>query len=382
MVYSDQFFTPMRKCTKDLIKSYSLMIKSGMIQQLGSGLFSWLPLGMRVLNKIEAIVHKYHEKLGFNKCIAPNLHPAELWHESGRYDAYGPETLRVIDRHKKELILGPTAEEVFAHMIRDYTHLCKINPLKLYNIQWKYRDEIRPRFGIMRSREFLMSDAYSFHTNPEELADFYNELMNIYNEMFSEIGFESIPIQQHDTGAVGGSMSHEFFAISDTAENEISFIKDGAMVSARGTELGHIYDLGTKYSVPMKITLNNKPLYMGCYGVGVTRLVGALVEIYGDLEKNKILWPKNVAPFKMHIIGTNSDKSRQICSDIYNLMPNEIYYDNSSKSFGEKMAIADLIGAPIRIIAMNKELDANIIRVNNQEIVVNNDYLLKIMNFL
>jgi prolyl-tRNA synthetase len=408
MHLASKFFVPMRKdVSREFIKSHRLLLRCGMVMQLGSGLFCWLPLGMRVLDKIATIVHKWHEHIGFNRCCGSIAQPAELWRTSGRYDAYGAETMRVQDRHQKELILGPTAEEVFVEMVRQNTNSAKSFPIKLYNIQWKFRDEIRPRFGIMRCREFLMCDGYSFNLDERGMYDCYNEALAGYTNMFREMGFQPIPIQQNDTGPIGGSLSHEFFALSDTAENEIEFdpailnsstlnnpeiinyngkmvgnaqevsgssnkvienkqetIQSQAKIKGRGTELGHIYALGQQYSEPMGLKIGDSYPHMGCYGVGVSRLVGAALEVFGTESDSecKVEWPASIAPFKVYIGGS----SPEICSKLHAIDPNETYWNDRDVSFGEHRAIAGMIGAPYTIFIGDKKLGPDSIQINGK----------------
>ena len=369
MVLASKFFIPMRKSVpQDLIKSHRLLLRAGMVSQMGSGLFTWLPLGLRVLEKVKAIVRKHHNAMGFSECLAPVLHPSDLWVESGRNDVYGEEMMRLTDRHKRELILGPTAEEVFVDILRRNVVSANDLPINVYNIQDKFRDEIRPRFGLMRAREFLMSDAYSFHADEETAMEFYHEVHDGYIAMFGELGFTPIPILQSDTGEIGGKVSHEFFATSETGEVEISFnsAETGEMTTCRGIELGHIFLLGTKYTEAMSFQVDHASgkIYpqMGCYGVGVSRLVAAYLEIYG--KDDRIEWPESVAPFAAHIISTPT--SREFAEKLHVCAANEIYHDDTDASFGEKYSIADLIGAPTRIVVGNKEVSSGFALVNNK----------------
>lgn len=393
MILGSKFFAPMRKSVnQELTKSHQLLVKSGMISQLGAGLFSWLPLGMRVLNKVRDIVGWHHEQMGFNECCAPIAQPAELWMESGRYKSYGEETMRVIDRHNKELVLGPTAEEAFVDMVRQNTWSYKDLPVNIYNIQWKFRDEIRPRFGLMRCREFLMCDAYSFHADSEESEQFYNHALVEYLDMFRALGFVPIPIRQNDTGEIGGKTSHEFFAVAETGENNITFdeqwlnninpLDEGPKITRRAIELGHVFLLGTKYSEMMKLSFDlagrkGHP-FMGCYGTGVSRLVGAYAEIFG--WENGIRWPSSVAPFAVHIIGSPGDRSQEVCNKLHNIWEDETYYDDRKTSFGEKMVVADLVGAPIRVIAGDKEVATGSVLINQKLFSINEatNYILDV----
>lgn len=362
MVLSSKFFTPFkRNVSNDLVKSHQLMNKCALITRSGLGLFTWLPLGYRVLHKIERIVSRFHDKLSFNKCCAPILQPTELWNESNRYNAYGPETMRVHDRHGKELILGPTAEEMFVDAARQHVTSYKELPINLYNIQWKFRDEIRPRFGVIRSREFLMCDGYSFHLDEESAQEFYEEALLGYQEMFEALGFDCEPILQTDTGEIGGKISHEFFTVEDKSNEHNERI-----------ELGHIFLFGTKYSESMKFSVDYKGEklfpFMGSYGVGVSRLVASYAEIFG--HDHGVSWPEQVAPFYITLLGANEPQSLDICAKIHEIWPDEIYYEDKDISFGEKNVIAKLVGSPYVITAGKQELKNGYVKLNDEEIAV------------
>lgn len=352
MILGSKFFMPAKKEIKkdDSIKSHRIMIRAGMIEQISNGLYFFTPLGLRILNKVEHIVHKWHQRAYFNICLAPNLQPGSAWEESGRIQAYGKELMQFKDRHDRLLILGPTAEEIFAKVAKNYIVSERQLPLLVYNIQWKYRDEIRPRFGLVRCREFLMCDAYSFHFRQQDSVECYNNIIDIYLEMFKEMGLDPIPIQQKDTGPVGGSLSHEIFIESDEAEDLISFERNGVEMNSRGIEVAHVYYLGTKYSEPMQLKIGDRHLEMGCYGVGVSRTVASIIQIYGkeDAKSCSVFLPEQVAPFKIHLIA--SVEFQKLAEQIHDIDKENIYYDDTDKRIGEKFAIADLIGAPLRIV--------------------------------
>ena len=287
----------------------------------------------------------------------PILQPVSLWEESNRYHAYGQETMRLNDRHGRELILGPTAEEMFVDAIRQTVSSHKELPVNLYNIQWKFRDEVRPRFGVMRSREFLMCDGYSAHLTETDAEVFYQEALIGYKAMFDALGFDSEPVEQLDTGEIGGKISHEFFAKQSTVHNE-------------KIELGHIFLFGTKYSESMKFSVRyqDKDIFpfMGSYGVGVSRLIASYAEIFGD--ENGIKWPRDVAPFYITLIGSN--ESLDLCMKIHQLWHDEIYYDDTDRSFGEKLKVSQLIGSPYRIIAGAKEVKNGYVLLNEEQVPV------------
>ena len=348
MVLASKFFLPTKKQDQvpaDLKKAHKLMLRCGMISQIGSGLYFWLPLGKLLLDKISSVVHKYAKKMGFNDCLCTNLHPSELWKESKRYDVYGKEMMRLTDRHDKEIILGPTAEEPFLDIVRKFAKHAKDLPVNLYNIQSKFRDEIRPVGGLDRAREFIMFDGYSFHASEKESRDFYWHVSDGYKEMFKEISL-SPEIVEADTGEIGGDLSHEFLINGEF-------------------EVGHIFYLGTKYTEPMKLIIGGEPVQMGCYGIGVSRLASVATEVFGDAN-GKIHWPKSIAPFPLHVIAPS-----EACNLLEAKYP-EAYYEDRSLGFGEKLAIADLVGAPNRVILGERGLAEGFVEVNEQKIECNN----------
>ncbi|MDP6896211.1 MAG: proline--tRNA ligase, partial [Rhodospirillales bacterium] len=346
-----QYFLPTLKenPAEAEIVSHRLMLRAGMIRQSSAGIYSWLPMGLRVLRNIEQIVREEQNAIGCQEILMPTIQPADLWRESGRYDDYGPEMLRIKDRHERDMLYGPTNEEqiteIFAASARSYRDLPKL----MYHIQWKFRDEVRPRFGVMRGREFMMKDAYSFDLDAESARQSYNKMFVSYLRTYERMGLTAIPMAA-DTGPIGGDMSHEFLILADTGESEIACHKDfldrklsdtdidfesdlqpivdsytsqyaatdekreadaeaalgDDLVTARGIEVGHIFYFGTKYSKPLGARVTDADgqevhVEMGSYGIGVSRLAGAIIEASHD--DDGIIWPNNVAPFKAGLIN-------------------------------------------------------------------------------
>lgn len=373
------------------IASHRLMLRAGMITQVSSGIYSWLPLGLKVLKKIAHIVREEQERAQSLEVLMPTIQPAELWEKSGRYHNYGKEMLRMQDRHEREMLYGPTAEEVitdiFARFIKSYKDL----PKRFYNIQWKFRDEIRPRFGIMRGREFLMKDNYSFDLSVEGAKASYQAMLEAYVRTFARMNLTAIPVRAA-TGPIGGDLSHEFQILADTGESEIFYdpayetldvntltldrlqtlyaaadelhdpqkcpVPPEKLKTARGIEVGHVFYFGTKYSIPLGAYVmgpdgNQVPVEMGSYGIGVSRLVGAIIEAHHD-DKG-ILWPESVAPFNVGLLNLNvNDKAcTNMSDDLYHklLQANiEVLYDDREMGMGAKFADMDLIGLPWQII--------------------------------
>lgn len=374
------------------IPSHQLMIRSGMISQINSGIYSWLPIGLKVLNKISNIIRDKIDESGGQEVLMPTIQPKELWQESGRYDDYGKEMLRIKDRHDRDMLYGPTHEEIVTDIFRKNINSYKNLPKNLYQIQWKFRDEIRPRFGVMRGREFLMKDGYSFDIDYESAKLSYNLMYETYFKIFKKIGLNAIALKA-DTGAIGGNLSHEFHVLTDNGESKIYYDKKFEdlvkkdqldveamkslyamaddmhdeekckltpedLASKRGIEVGHIFYFGDKYSKAMnaKITgKDGKGIYpqMGSYGIGVSRLVAAAIEANHD--KNGIIWPPSIAPFQVIIVNVKSgdEKSDKICENLYqDMLKNniEVIYDDRKIGMGQKLANADLIGIPKQII--------------------------------
>lgn len=374
------------------ITSHSLMLRSGMIRQQAAGLYSWLPLGLAVLKNIEAIVRLNMNAAGALELLMPCIQPASLWIESGRFDDYGKEMLRFQDRHDNSLLFGPTNEEMITDIFRQNIQSYKDLPKNLYHIQWKFRDEIRPRFGVMRGREFLMKDAYSFDIDQAGAIDSYNQMYVAYMKTFRDLGLSAIPVIA-DTGPIGGNLSHEFHVIAETGESTIYYDKKFELLAedlpddieelkslyaaadekhdpkncgvheselkvSKGIEVGHIFSFGTKYSVAMNAMVNNikgelVPVQMGSYGIGISRLVAAIIEANHDSKG--IIWPQSVAPFKVSIINLNvgDGSCNDISYQIYNQLKElniDVIYDDTNDRPGSKFATHDLIGSPWHVI--------------------------------
>ncbi len=370
--------------------SHRLMLRAGMIRQLASGIYNWLPLGLRALRRVEAIVREELNQSGAEELLMPTMQPAELWQESGRGD-YGPETLRVEDRHGRPLLYGPTNEEVitdlFRHTIKSYKQL----PLNLYHIQWKFRDEIRPRFGVMRGREFLMKDAYTFDADEASAMAAYHNMYRTYLRIFKRMGLKAIPFAA-ETGLIGGSLSHEFQVIAGTGESAIYYdkaledlleaeepdieamracyaaadnkhdpdtcpVQEGDLCHARGIEVGHIFYFGEKYSAPMGAVIADAtgkdiPVKMGAHGIGISRLVGAIIEAHHD-EKG-ICWPESVAPFDIGLLNLRpgDEACDNACEQLYATLQQAgktLLYADQEGSAGAKFATMDLIGLPWQV---------------------------------
>jgi prolyl-tRNA synthetase len=405
-----KFFLPILKDIPSdaKIKSHQLMLRAGMIRQSASGIYSWLPLGFKVLKKIEIIIREEQDRAGAQEMLMPTIQSADLWKESGRYDGYGLEMLRIKDRQDRELLYGPTNEELVTQIFRDNVKSYKSLPLILYHIQWKFRDEIRPRFGIMRCREFLMKDSYSFDETKEGARLSYNKMFYAYLKTFERLGLKAIPLAA-DTGPIGGDLSHEFIILADTGESQIytskkildlkieNFTNDEGslnnMVKAfteiysatdekfdqsefdksvkkedqlitRGIEVGHIFYFGDKYSKSMRALVNsssgqNITVEMGSYGIGVSRLVGAIIE--ANYNNNVMKWPTTVTPFHVAIIdlGKKSENETKIKSqNVYaKLKENhfDVLLDDTDESPASKFKNFDLIGIPYQIIIGSKQ---------------------------
>ena len=411
MLWSNYFIPTQKEKPIDAkIPSHQLMIRSGMIKQESAGIYSWLPIGLKVLKKIEKIVREEQEKAGAIEILMPTLQSSELWSESGRYDSYGDEMLRITDRHSRTLVYGPTNEEQVTEIFRKYIKSYKSLPLNLFHIQWKFRDEVRPRFGVMRGREFLMKDAYSFDLNQEEAKLSYYKMFIAYLKTFKRLGLNAIPVAA-DSGPIGGNLSHEFSIVAETGESEIfcdrnlleidideniynsndkiisvvenylnfysatddkhdekefnNLVSKNNQVNGRGIEVGHIFSFGDKYSNPMKASISGSDgkvsdVFMGSYGIGVSRLVAAIIETSND-EKG-IIWPTSVAPFLVNIINLKNkdDNCKNKCLEIHNnLAKNDIesIIDDRDESAGKKFSDSDLIGFPVTIIVGPRELE-------------------------
>ena len=399
-----KYFLPTLKETPSeaQIASHRLMLRAGMVRQEAAGIYSWLPLGFKVLQNIEQIVREEQNRAGAVEMLMPTIQPAELWKESGRYDAYGKEMLRITDRHKREMLYGPTNEEMLTAIFRSFCRSYKELPKLLYHIQWKFRDEVRPRFGVMRGREFLMKDAYSFDVDEAAARRSYNRMFIAYLNTFARMGLKAVPMRA-ETGPIGGDLSHEFIILADTGESAVFCHKDlvdmpapgldvdfdgdlqplvdertalyaatedvhdeaafmevpeDKRLSARGIEVGQVFYFGTKYSEPMRanVTLadgSEQPVHMGSYGVGVSRIAGAIIEASHD--EDGIIWPMAIAPFKVGIINLRQgdEATGAACEEAYTALVEaglDPLYDDSDNRAGAKFSRMDLIGLPWQLI--------------------------------
>ena len=383
MKFSKSGITTTKSVPNDAeVISHQLMIRAGMIKKLASGLYTWMPLGLRVLKKIENIIRHEMNKIGALEILMPAIQPSELWKESGRWEKYGPELLRIKDRNEREFCFGPTHEEIVTDIARKDLVSYKQLPIIYYQIQTKFRDEIRPRFGIMRAREFLMKDAYSFHENEECLNETYKIMFEAYKNCFDKIGFE-YKVVNADNGQIGGSESHEFHVIAENGEDQLIFSDtsdyainaelfseppkegdnspdgSGKVKIKRGIEVGHIFKLGKNYSNSMKASVSNKDnknieMIMGCYGIGVSRIAAAAIEQSND--KKGIIWPRKIAPFEISIISIGYSKNETIKSytdELYRKLISdnfEVLLDDRDISPGNMFSDSDLIGVPYKII--------------------------------
>ncbi len=419
MRLSKYFIPTLRETPSEAqIVSHRFMLRAGMIKQASAGIYSWLPLGFRVLKKIEQIVREEQDAAGAIEMLMPTIQSADLWKESGRYEAYGKEMLRITDRHDREMLYGPTNEEqlteIFRDMVKTYKNAGKI----LYHIQWKFRDEVRPRFGLMRGREFLMKDSYSFDLDYASARHSYNKMFVSYLRTFARLGMKAIPMRAA-TGPIGGDLSHEFIILAETGESEVFLDKKllekdplttginydsdltaaveswtslyaatdekhdpgncpvgpNDLIKSRGIEVGHIFYFGTKYSLPMKAVVdgpNGKPivLEMGSYGIGVSRLVAAIIEASHD--KDGIVWPESVAPFKVGVLNLKQgDAACDAMADKLTVMMDnsgvEYLYDDRDERAGAKLADMDLIGLPWQIIIGPRSVGSGTVELKNRK---------------
>jgi len=413
-MYLSNLFIPI---TKDLpteakIKSHQLMIRAGMIKQSSAGVYSWLPLGFKIMKKIEQIVREEQNLIGAQEMLMPTIQSSELWKESGRYEDYGEEMLRIKDRQGREMLYGPTNEELITDIFRSSFKSYKSLPQILYHIQWKFRDELRPRFGVMRCREFYMKDAYSFDLNDEDAKKTYNKMFYSYIKTFNRLGLKAIPMAA-DTGPIGGDLSHEFIILAETGESQIyadkkifeidlnkydfsdkSFqkmredfssiyavtdekfkevdfnnkVKKENQLKTRGIEVGHIFYFGDKYSKPLNCLIDTQDgkkisVKMGSYGIGVSRLVGAIIEAIYDNETMK--WPKSISPFDVVIIPSISKNNRENlikAENVYKELKKQnidVLLDDVDENMSNKFKKHDLIGIPYQIIIGSKSDENN-----------------------
>lgn len=411
-----RYFLPVTKETPAdaQIVSHKLMLRAGLVRQTASGIYAWLPLGLRVLNKIEQIVREEQDKAGAIEMLMPTIQSADLWRQSGRYDAYGPEMLRFQDRHEREMLYGPTNEEMITALFRDAVKSYRDLPRTLYHIQWKFRDEVRPRFGVMRGREFLMKDAYSFDLDEAGLQASYEAMFVAYLRTFARLGLQAVPVRA-PTGPIGGNLSHEFHILADTGESAVFYdaaledVSREELLSAdastiakltglyameeeehekvencpvpadrlrtrRGIEVGHIFAFGTKYSASMGMTVQTKDggqvhPQMGSYGIGVSRLMGAIIEASHD--DNGIIWPDSVAPYKVGLVNMRADDETCAAAsdDIYaklQVAGVDVLYDDRDERGGAKFATMDVIGLPWQLIVGPKGLEKGVVELKRR----------------
>ncbi len=413
------YFLPLLKenPSEAQIVSHRLMLRAGMIRQSSAGIYSWLPLGFRVLKKVEQIVREEQDRAGALEVLMPTIQPADLWRESGRYDDYGKEMLRIRDRHERDMLYGPTNEEQITEIFRDAVKSYRELPRHLYHIQWKFRDEVRPRFGVMRGREFLMKDAYSFDLDAAGAKRSYNKMFVAYLRTYARMGLKAIPMRA-ETGPIGGDLSHEFIILAETGESavycdkawletdilaaDVDYAADlepdfkrwtslyaatddmhdpakcplpaDQLVTARGIEVGHIFYFGTKYSKPMNAVVTGPggetvPVEMGSYGIGVSRLVGAIIEASHD-EKG-IIWPDSVAPFRVGLINLRVADAKCVaaCDALYGQLRGaglDTLYDDRDESAGAKFAAMDLVGLPWQVVLGPRGLAAGTVELKNR----------------
>ncbi|MEM1266147.1 MAG: proline--tRNA ligase [Pseudomonadota bacterium] len=417
-----RYFLPVLKETpaEAQIASHRLMLRAGMIRQASAGIYSWLPLGYKVLRRLEDIVHEEQRRAGHIPLLMPTIQSADLWKESGRYNDYGREMLRIEDRHGRDMLFGPTNEELITDIFRTSVTSYKDLPLTLYHIQWKFRDEVRPRFGVMRGREFLMKDGYNFDLTKEDALHAYNRHFVSYLRTYERMGLQAIPMRA-DTGPIGGDYSHEFLVLADTGESEVFYdrrvtelsygdrelnfddraamqaiydewtalyartdethddavfaeVPEERRMKSRGIEVGQIFYFGTKYSEPMGAVVvdseaNRVPVHMGSHGIGVSRLIGALIEANHD--ENGIIWPEGVTPFRVGLVNLKQGDGAADakCEELYaglSARGLDPLYDDREERAGAKFATMDLIGCPWRITVGPRGLANGVVELTSR----------------
>ena len=404
MFWSKIFIPTLKDSPQDAeVISHQLMLRAGMIRKVSSGIYTWLPLGLKVLRKIENIVREEMDQSGAQEVLMPMVHPKELWEETKRWEKMGPELLRIKDRHDRDFCLGPTHEEVISDLVRNNVKSYKELPLNIYQIQTKFRDEIRPRYGVMRGREFLMKDSYSFNIDEASLQETYLLMRNTYKKILERIGLE-YKIVKADSGAIGGDTSEEFHVLAENGEDTIAIsdasefaintellLSEGEDISTlegkpspdgngvieikKGIEVGHIFQLGKIYTELMKVNVLNQEgravdLFMGCYGIGVSRLVAAAIEQNNDGKG--ILWPESIAPYEVNIVAIGYTKEPKIADAANNLseqlqsMGYEVIVDDRKDGYGTKMKDAELIGIPVNIIIGNKFVESGEVELKHR----------------
>ena len=404
MFWSKVFIPTLKDSPQDAeVISHQLMLRAGMIRKVSSGIYTWLPLGLKVLRKIENIVREEMDQSGAQEVLMPMVHPKELWEETKRWEKMGPELLRFKDRHDRDFCLGPTHEEVITDLVRNNVKSYKELPLNIYQIQTKFRDEIRPRYGVMRGREFLMKDSYSFNIDEASLQETYLLMRNTYKKILERIGLE-YKIVKADSGAIGGDASEEFHVLAENGEDTIAIsdasefaintellLNEGEDISTlegkpspdgngvieikKGIEVGHIFQLGKIYTELMKVNVLNQEgravdLFMGCYGIGVSRLVAAAIEQNND-DKG-ILWPESIAPYEVNIVAIGYAKESKIAEAANNLseqlksMGYEVIVDDRKDGYGTKMKDAELIGIPVNIVIGNRFIESGEVELKHR----------------
>ncbi|MHA1549704.1 MAG: proline--tRNA ligase [Alphaproteobacteria bacterium] len=416
-----RYFLPiLRETPKEAeIVSHRLMLRAGLVRQQAAGIYSWLPLGQRVLDRIQRIVREEQNRAGAIEILMPTIQPADLWRESGRYDDYGREMLRIADRHDRDMLYGPTNEEMVTDIVRTYVSSYRALPLNLYHIQWKFRDEVRPRFGVMRGREFLMKDAYSFDMDDEAGRRSYNRMFVAYLRTFDRMGLTAIPMRA-ETGPIGGDLSHEFLVLAETGESGVFCdravldapvpgegvdydadlepliepwtrhyaatedvhdkdrfereVPEERRLQTRGIEVGQIFYFGAKYAEPMRALVSHpdgteKPVVSGSYGIGVSRLVGAIIEASHD--EAGIIWPEPVAPFHVGILNLKpgAEQVDGMCESLYESLTGagmDVLLDDLDQRAGAKFASMDLIGLPWQIIVGPKGAAAGEVEIKRR----------------
>ena len=421
MRWSQAFLPVLKESPSDAqIVSHKLMLRAGLVRQTAAGIYAWLPLGWRVLQKIEQIVREEQDRAGAQEMLMPTIQSADLWRESGRYDAYGPEMLRIRDRHDREMLYGPTNEDMITALFRDEVKSYRDLPRMLYHIQWKFRDEVRPRFGVMRGREFLMKDAYSFDLDEAGARQSYYKQMLAYLRTFQRMGIQAVPMKAA-SGPIGGDLSHEFIVLASTGESEVFYdaafeeidwqqsdvdygneqdlqrlfsrvsstyaatdethdealwtkVDEDKRRTGRGIEVGHIFYFGDKYSAAMGLKVSGQdgspvtPL-MGSYGVGVSRLVGAVIEASHD--EAGIIWPEALAPWRVGLVTMRADDqaSSEAAESLYRQLVGagvETLYDDRDERGGAKLASMDLIGLPWQLIVGPRGIAAGTVELKNR----------------
>ncbi|MFV0424801.1 MAG: proline--tRNA ligase [Bacilli bacterium] len=380
MRQSLEFIPTLKEVSNDaVIQSHKILLRGGYAHQTAAGVYSYLPIGYRVIKKISEITRQEHNKIGCSELYMPVLQPKTLWDQTGRWDAYGDNLMRLTDRHEREFCLGPTHEEVITDIVKTHVKSYKKLPFGLYQIQNKFRDEFRPRFGLMRGREFIMKDLYTFHESQECLQEWYDKVSEVYSNIFTRCGLDFVRIEA-DNGDIGGTSSHEFMALCEIGEDTITFCRkcgysanqevsdlfegapcpkcDSEIEEAKGIELGHIFQLGTKYSEALNANINNAagnliPIVMGCYGIGISRITMAVLEQHS--KDAVVMWPDEIAPYDIHVIVGDTANKEQMefafkLEEKFMADSLECLIDDRDERMGSKLKDADLIGIPRKYI--------------------------------